>query len=254
MPDRPISQVTYRAQDVRDRDGCYRSMKLDNPDRVFHLAAMTHLQDCEAEPDRTFETNVRGSVHVISAMPTHAKAVFASTCHVYGRPETDKIGETHPADPSGQYAESKLAAEEAVLSLGRPVVVARAFHHTGPGQSDRYVLSDWATQIRSGKDVIDVGNLEVRRDFSDVRDIVRGYACLGELGEPGERYNLCSGVSRTLANLFGMLAANTMVRARVDAGRLRQDDVAVFCGDPSKARSLGWTPRISIDQTLKEMV
>jgi len=254
LPPDPIPGVSYRVQDIRDADGCAAAMRDDQPDTVFHLAAMTHLADCEAHPAAAHVTNVVGTRNVFQAMPASVRGVFSSTCHVYGQPKSKRISETHPTAPKGVYAESKLEAELEIRRLGRNVAIARAFHHTGPGQSTRYVLADWAAQIRSGQSTVRVGDLNLRRDFSDVRDIVQGYIHLATSDvEPGV-YNLCSGVAPTLRSMFEQLRGERACEAICDPSRVRPLDVPIFCGDPSLALSVGVPPVRSIQKTLNELV
>jgi GDP-4-dehydro-6-deoxy-D-mannose reductase len=225
----------------------------DRPDVVFHLAAMTHVADCTSDPAGARATNIQGTINVVDCMPKTARAVVASTCHVYGRPTAGVITEQHPTSPLGVYAQTKLAAETAVLERGREVVVARAFHHTGPGQSTRYVMADWAQQLRTGQETITVGDLALRRDFTDVRDIVRGYIVLMTNGTPNEVYNLCSGSAPSLGEMLGWLIGHRNIQARAQLDRFRNDDVEEFRGDPSKAEAIGWTRQIDIKETLRMM-
>jgi len=253
-PSKPVPGVRYRVQDIRDERGCREAMREDCPDCVFHLAAMTHLADCEQDPLQAQATNVGGTRNVFLGMPDSARGLFASTCHIYGHPQGEPICEGHPTSAKGVYAESKLEAEREIERLGKEVTIARAFHHTGPGQSTRYVLADWASQMRAGQSTIRVGDLALRRDFSDVRDIVQGYIHLARRSVEPQVYNLCSGVSPTLGELFELLRDGRACQPIQDPSRVRASDISVFCGDPSLARSVGVGPGRPIQVTLKEMV
>ena len=253
-PVHPLAGVRYRVQDIRDARGVHRAMLEDMPVEVFHLAAMTHVASCAEDPAAAHETNVLGTAHVFSAMPTGARGVFASTCHVYGKPDGSPIREDDTLSGVGTYARSKVEAERVIADLNRSVVVARAFHHTGPGQSSLYVLADWAAQIRAGAETIRVGNVTVERDFLDVRDVVNGYATLARNGVAGEAYNLCSGTARPLSYFLDCMTEGRSVHVEVESRRLRQGDVDRFCGDPSRARAVGWSPARQIEDTLREMV
>ena len=180
--------------------------------------------------------------------------MFASTCHVYGKPDGSPIREDDTLSGVGTYARSKVEAERVIADLNRSVVVARAFHHTGPGQSSLYVLADWAAQIRAGAETIRVGNVTVERDFLDVRDVVNGYATLARNGVAGEAYNLCSGTARPLSYFLDCMTEGRSVHVEVESRRLRQGEVDRFCGDPSRARAVGWSPARQIEDTLREMV
>ena len=253
-PDRPLRGVVYRVQDIRDSAGTAQAMNDDAPSTVFHLAALTHVASCASDPEAAFDTNVAGTVNVFRAMPEACRGVFASTCHVYGEPRETPICEHHPLDGQGVYGLSKIEAERSIQLLGRDVVIARAFHHTGPGQSERYVLADWAGQVRKGVESIKVGNIEVERDFTDVRDIVAGYVVLAQQGNSGQAYNLCTGSARPLAYFLSCMTEGRNITVEVDAHRLRASDVQQFCGDPTRAFALGWTPRRRVEESLLEMI
>ena len=253
QPNDPVGGVDYRAVDVRYRSQVEAGMRLSQPDVVYHLAAITNLRECEEDPDVAVQTNVVGTKHVFSLMPDDATGVLASTCHVYGKPKKLPISEDHPLAPMGVYAESKQNAEIEALALGKRVVVARSFHHTGPGQAEQYALADWSAQVRRGARTVRVGDLSLRRDYSDVRDIVAGYILLGTAGIPGETYNLCSGESFTLQEMFDWIRIGTDSVPVVDESRMRSGDVYDFRGNPKKAERLGWVRQWPLEQTLGDM-
>ena len=253
-PLQPIAGVRYRVQDIRDRAESEWALNEDSPNQVFHLAALTHLAECADNPADAQDINVQGAVNVFRAMPAAARGVFASTCHVYGAPQADPITEDHPLNPQGVYAQSKANAEAEIRALGKDVVIARAFHHTGPGQSARYVLADWAAQVRAGVAAIRVGDIRIQRDFSDVRDVVAGYVHLAQTGESGGAYNLCSGSARPLSYYLDCLTSGTSTEVVVDERRLRPGEVTRFCGDPSRAHALGWSGTRPIEDTLAELI
>lgn len=249
----PIEGVRYRTQDVRDAHGCRHAMLADNPDRVFHLAAVTSLALAEAHPKTAKDVNVLGTRNVFSAMPLEARGVFASTCHVYGRPQSLPMDEAHRLEPVGAYAQTKMLAEQAAKAAHPHVVIARAFHHTGPGQDTLYALADWAQQMSRGAKSIQVGDLSLRRDYSDVRDICAGYALLAETGTSHQAYNLCSGVAPRLLDMFNGLRSDRSCQPSEDPTRLRADEVLEVRGDNRKAMSLGWRPSFPLSRTLKEL-
>jgi GDP-4-dehydro-6-deoxy-D-mannose reductase len=225
----------------------------DQPSTVFHLAAMTRLSDCEDRPALAHAVNVQGTANVFEAMPPTARGLLASTCHVYGRPQVACIDEAHPTEPRGVYAQSKFSAEREALASGRDVVIARAFHHTGPGQAATFVLASWAAQMRSGLKEIAVGDLDIRRDFCDVRDIVDGYRLLLDRGEAGTIYNLASGQAIRLGTLFDWMRGDRPFTPMVQAERIRPDDIPVFCGNPRSAEAIGWRRQYAIKDTLAGM-
>jgi GDP-4-dehydro-6-deoxy-D-mannose reductase len=252
-PSEPIQGVDYRVVDVRNRLECRDGMRMDQPYQVFHLAAMTHLGDCEEEPVAAHNTNVNGTKNIFLSMPKFAIGILSSTCHVYGIPESLPITEQHSTAATGVYARTKLDAELEALRTGRPVVIARAFHHTGPGQSVRYAIADWCQQIRSGAPTLEVGNIEVRRDYTDVRDVVNGYQVLADRGEAGQVYNLCSGEANPMSMFIQWAANGRSVATHTAPSRLRSSDVVEFRGDPSKAEALGWTRTHHLRDTMVQM-
>ncbi len=253
LPRNPIEGVHYRIQDVRDRAGCHLAMKEDEPQQVFHLAALTHLASAQADPTTAHDTNIRGTHNVFSAMSQHSVGVLASTCHVYGVPQGLPITEEHPVAPTGVYASTKAQAEEAARHAASTVVIARGFHHTGPGQSADYALPGWAQQLAAGQSPIHVGDLSLKRDYTDVRDICRGYRRLARDGKHHGVYNLCSGQGTTLQDLLTGLNHGQTPAVQVDEDRLRQGDVPEFRGDPSKANALGWIPQVPQQQMLSDL-
>ena len=254
MPTHPVSGVEYRRVDIRNSAAVFEEMERNPVDMVFHLAAMANMAACEQDPTGAKNTNEQGTINVFSAMPRSARGVLSSTCHVYGSPTSLPITEHDNVTPVGTYATSKRAAEIAALSLDRDIVIVRAFHHTGPGQSTEYALADWAAQIRNGSAQILVGDLSIRRDYSDVRDVVEGYVVAGRYGGRKEIYNLCSGTSYSLENLIEILTCQQHVTITPQASRFRSIDVPDMYGDASKLRSLGWMPRYSIRETLEAML
>jgi GDP-4-dehydro-6-deoxy-D-mannose reductase len=171
-----------------------------------------------------------------------------------------------PLRPASPYAVSKVA-QGALARLygpagGMRVVLTRTFHHTGPGRGEAFAESSFARQIaeiETGRrpPVIEVGNLEAVRDFTDVRDVVRAYWMLLERGEAGEAYNVCSGRGRRIRDLLDVLlaASSARVEIRVDSERLRSSDVPVQVGDPSRLRAAtGWEPRIPLERTLSDLL
>jgi GDP-4-dehydro-6-deoxy-D-mannose reductase len=191
--------------------------------------------------------------------------VFASTGEVYGSGPARPRTERDPLLPCSPYAASKVGAEAAVLETwrrtGLRVIIARAFPHTGPGQSTRFVAPAFAERLRLAKrarvPVVKTGNLEPVRDFLDVRDVAAAYLSLAVQGVPGEVYNVARGEGISLAELFERLARLVGVRAipELDPELVRPADIFHLVGDPSRLRAAtGWSPTIDLDATLKELV
>jgi GDP-4-dehydro-6-deoxy-D-mannose reductase len=194
-------------------------------------------------------------------------AVGSSEEYGLVRPEELPIRETNPLRPMSPYAVSKVAQDmmgyQYFMSYGLPIVRARAFNHEGPRRGEVFVTSNFARQvaeIEAGlrEPVIFVGDLKPRRDYSDVRDIVRGYWKLLEHGVPGEVYNLCSGRSWAIQQVLDFFLDQSRVKGitvQKDPARLRPSDVMVLEGDPSKIRNAtGWQVEIPFEQTLRDLL
>ena len=248
-----VDGVRYRAVDIRDEAACRQAMADAAPHRVFHLGALTSPQACAQDPESAAATNVHGTVNVFSNMPGGALGLFASTCHVYGAARTIPTDEAEPLRPAGVYAQSKVDAEDWIRESMLPIVIARAFHHTGETQSSEYALAGWCARLREGASRLMVGNIDVCRDYSDVRDVVSGYALLIEEGVHREAYNLCSGQSYSMRQFIDWAKGNRALSIEVDPERMREADVPVLCGDPTRAETLGWTRKFLIKDTLAEM-
>lgn len=237
-------------------------------DAVVHLAAVASGAAALRDPAHAMAVNVSASTGLVEALLTanqRPRFLFVSTGEVYGGGYEAPIAETAPIRPMSPYAESKAAAEVALFAMGQfhhlDIIVARAFPHSGPGQDTRFVLPAFAARIReagdSGQHEVPVGNLDVVRDFVDVRDVVRAYLLLLTSGEAGSAYNVSSGVGQHLAACFDRLAALLGVPAVAvaDASLFRPADIPVLVGDPSRLHAAtGWTPAITFDQTLQDLV
>ncbi len=248
-----VEGAGVRTVDVRDAAACAEALAADPPDVVFHLAAVTHVGDAAGDPAGAWRTNVDGTRHVLAPLPDDVPAVLASTCHVYGVPDRLPVAEDAPVRPVGAYAETKAEAEAAARRVHARTVIARAFHHTGPGQAPRYVLAAWAKDLAAGARPLRTGDRSVRRDFCDVRDIARGYRLLAERAAPGAVLNLCSGEAPTLDALLTLLNGGRTPAAVVDPARLRPSDVPELRGDPARAHALGWRAEIPLERTLAEL-
>ena len=238
-------------------------------DAVYHLAAQADVQASFTAAAATLRVNVEGTFNVLDAARRAGagRVVVVSSADVYGRlePAGLPVDETAPMRPVTPYGASKAAAEmvcvQAGAGRGLDVVRARAFNHLGPGQSDRFVAAALAARIaaneRSGAEVVQVGNLQTRRDFTDVRDVVRAYRLLAEHGADGEAYNVCSGTALGVRELAEALIARARIPMRMvaDDELLRPVDVTEVRGDASKLRAAtGWRPEVSLDQTLGDLL
>ena len=258
--------------DLADVSMLRAALDLAQPDVVFHLAAQTFVPESIDAPQATYDTNVIGTANVARAIREHAESeemprlIFTSSAEAYGKqPESAfPLRESTALRPANPYAASKAAAEMLLLgeasTFGLDVVIGRAFNHIGPGQSERFVVSNFATQLASianGADpVLYVGNLEAKRDFLDVRDVVRAYIALANDGLAGEVYNICSGVAYPIRDALRelIMAARVPVEVREDAARMRPSDTPLFVGDNTKLRAAtGWEPEIPFRRSIREI-
>lgn len=233
------------------------------------MAAQADVGASWTNPAATLRVNVEGTFNVLDAARRAgaARAVAVSSADVYGRLDSGDlpVAETAPLRPVSPYGASKAAAEMVCLQAGAlpglDVVRARAFNHLGPGQSDRFVAAAIASRVaaneRSGGSSVRAGNLEARRDFTDVRDVVRAYRLLAVAGNPAEAYNVCSGRSRSIRRLARALLARASHRMDLiaDPDLIRPVDVPDVVGDPSKIRAdTGWQPQLTLDKTLDDLL
>jgi GDP-4-dehydro-6-deoxy-D-mannose reductase len=242
------------------------------PEAVYHLAAQSNPRASVDDPRGTWALNLGGALNLLSAVKDAGlspapRVVLVGSGVCYGDPPPDRIpvSESCPLRPNNPYASSKAAADllaiQMHLSDGLDVVIARPFNHAGPRQSPRYVLASLAEQVaevEAGlKDAVEVGNLDVVRDYTDVRDVVRGYRLLAQAGTPGEVYNLGSGRGLKLADAletFRSLATRP-IEVRVDPERVRPVDLPRLVADARKLReAVGWEPRIPTERTLADML
>lgn len=240
------------------------------PDIIVNLAAISSVGQSWKMPQLTISVNVNGSLNILQAVGScydkdnMPKVMFIGSSEEYA-PASAPVSETSPLDSNSPYGISKMTQESFANLYGREfgidVYLVRAFNHTGVGQADNFVLPSWCKQAaeidKSGKPgVMNVGNLKVRRDFSDVRDIVRAYRLIVEKGQPGKAYNVGSGVAHSLEDMLKTITSlsSQEITINVDPARIRPTDTPVICCDNSLIRSeLGWAPEHDIFDTLKEM-
>jgi GDP-4-dehydro-6-deoxy-D-mannose reductase len=252
--------------DVRDAAGCLEQVRASRPDAILHLAAISSVADAWRDPGAVTEVNVGGTRNLLaaaSAAAPGARFVLVSSAEVYGAvPEHQQpIGEDTPPRPRSPYAESKLAAEAVALAAELDTVVARPFPHIGPGQDERFAIASFASQIaaieRGAPPLLRVGNLEARRDLSDVRDVVGAYlALLGATGT-AKIYNVGSGrawrIGEVLTSLLTL--AEREIEVVPDPERLRPADTPLLLGDASRIeRDLGWHTERPLEQTLLDIL
>jgi GDP-4-dehydro-6-deoxy-D-mannose reductase len=240
------------------------------PEVIYHLAAQSNPQGSITDPRGTWTLNLGGSLNLLEAVRASGqrpRVVLVGSGISYGNPAPGfiPVSEDCPLRPNNPYAVSKAAVDllgiEHYLAHGTDVVMVRPFNHAGPRQLPRYVLAGFAFQLAEvecgRRSCLEVGNLEVVRDFTDVRDVVRAYRLLGQSGQPGEIYNLGTGRGTKLADALEYLCSRstTTVQVRVDAARVRSVDQPLLVANASKLRAaVGWEPHYSIEQTLADML
>ena len=257
--------------DIRD-DAALRAFAAEfHPDTIFHLAAVTNVAHAWQHRRDTLDINVIGTAAVLEIageLDPKPTVVIASSGQIYGPATADDppFREDDPPNPQGPYAVSKCCAEvlarQACATEGLPTVIMRTFNYTGAWQLPDFVCSDFARQVAWAEAGLapaemTVGNLEARRDFTDVRDIVDGYVLAASRGEPGRVYNLASGEAVRIGDVLDHLldAAELTISVRQDPGRQRKADLSVLTGDASRARQeLGWNPTIPFTETVDSVL
>jgi GDP-4-dehydro-6-deoxy-D-mannose reductase len=259
-----------RECDVTDVASVRAILASTAPDAVYHLAAMTAVGESWSRPVEYTRVNVLGTKKVLDAaseIVPAATVLLVSSSDVYGvvRPEDLPLVETFRVAPANPYASSKVEAEhvvhDAVRERAQRVVIARPFNHVGPGQSTDFVVPAIVDRllraVADGADEIVVGDLSTRRDFSDVRDVVRAYRLLVERGVSGEVYNIASGIDVALSDIAQRLveAIDPDVRLVTDESLIRPVEVPVSCGSYEKLRrATKWQPKISLDTSLHDVI
>lgn len=271
LPFEPQSGVTLHEVDLKDDDHVRTLIQEYRPDHIYHLAAQAFVPRSFEDPWETLENNILAQLNVIRAcmdVGIKPRMLIIGSAEIYGavQPEDLPLAEDADLRPTSPYSVSKIAQDmlglQYHLSHAFPIVRVRAFNHIGPGQNQRFVAPDFATQIariEAGEipPVMAVGDLSAQRDFTDVRDIVRAYRMLMEHGTPGVAYNVCSGTARSIQSLLDTLvaASNTSIAVEVDPDRLRPATIPVLMGDYTRIRNAtGWQPRISFEQTLQDVL
>lgn len=256
--------------DLRNEEEVYNLVDKVKPDVIYHLAAFTSAADSFKSPRETVLNNIACQINIFEAMRKSnlldSKTLVVASAEVYGsvKKEDLPMDEETPLNPTNPYAVSKLAQDflgrQYYLSYGLKTVRVRPFNHVGPRQAPVFVVSSFAqkiAEIEKGKrePVLPVGNLEAKRDFSDVRDVVKAYLLLMEKGEFGEVYNIGSGKSYKIVEILDILLSFSSVKIKVQADQslFRPiDDPELVC-DPTRINQLtGWKPEIPIEKTLKD--
>ncbi len=255
--------------DLMDATAVSNFVKSVEPDQIYHLAALTSPQLSFDSPVKVLTNNIEAQVNILEAIrkfSPHAKILIISSAEVYGKVSSKDlpIDEETQLNPMNPYAVSKIAQDYLGLqyfqSYGLKVVRVRPFNHIGPGQTDSFAVSAFAkkiAEIEKGnlEPILKVGNLDSKRDFTDVEDIIRAYSLLMEQGQDGEVYNVGSGVNFKMSEILNMLLelSESKVEIQRDPSLIRPADNPELLCDYSKLHKLtGWKPEISIQNTLKK--
>ena len=263
-----VANVNWYEADIRDEQAVRSAVRDFKPAHIYHLAAISAVDFSWNNPRLTYEVNVFGTLNVIQAainLPTPVRILNVSTAQVYA-PSSLALTETSSLNPENPYAASKAMAEFLRVQFRKSskggVITARSFNHTGPGQSTDFVLSSMAKQfaeieagLRDPKLVM--GNVHVKRDFTDVRDVVEAYALLLEKGEVNESYNVCSGRARSIEELIREFESLTGIQVEIqtDPNRQRIGENDFVCGSLEKIKATtGWEPKIPLRSTLHDVL
>ena len=264
-------RLTLFRGDLRDADSVHGILAQASPDYIFHLAAQAFVPLSWRDPWGTLENNIRITLNILEAVVAlgiKPRILIVGSADEYGLVSENElpISEDAPLRPYSPYAVSKIAQDmlgyQYHVSYKLPIVRVRPFNHIGPRQSEAFVAADFAKQIAEAelglrRPVIRVGNLEAKRDFSDVRDIVRGYYLALTRGEPGEVYNLGAEQAFSIRELLDRLLGMSAIPLEVeqDPARLRPSDVPIVVSDCAKIREqTGWRPQIPIEQSLRDVL
>lgn len=257
--------------DLREEAAVAEVMARWRPQYVLHLAAQSFVPLSWEHPWPTFEQNVRTQINILRgvlAAGVDCKILVVGSGEEYGvvQPQDNPITEDAPLRPYSPYGVSKVAQDllgwQYFRSHGLHIVRVRPFNHIGPGQNEMFVTSSFAKQValieaRRQEPVLNHGNLDAERDFTDVRDVVRAYWLALTCGQPGEVYNVGSGQGvsiRTVLEIF-LAMARTPITSRLDPALMRPSDIPLVVSDPTRLRqATGWTPRLSLDQTLRDIL
>ena len=265
-PPRMDSPIEWQAVDIADGAAVSRALEDVRPARIFHLAGAAAVDTSWKSVVPHLQVNALGTHHLLEAIRIAGLAcrVLVVTSSQIYQVGDDPIDEDAPLVPPSPYGLSKLAQDQIALRAVHDdkldVVLARPFNHVGPRQSPGFAVANFARQIaliEAGQAApeIRVGNLDARRDITDVRDVVDAYVRLMDDAPPGRPYNVCSGRAWRIGDLLEELVhlSSTPVRIETDAARMRPNDVPVFQGDATRIRTeLGWVSTIKVEQTLRD--
>jgi GDP-4-dehydro-6-deoxy-D-mannose reductase len=257
-------RIHWHTVDLVNRDSVERALADTRPSVIYHLAGLPHVAESWTKSRQALHVNAFGThllLDAITRLDLDPLVVVVSSALVY-RPAAEALAEDHPLGPADPYGVSKLAQEMSAVRSRVRAIVARPFNHAGPRQSTAFALSSFARQIvdiETGRaaPVLHVGNLDARRDITDVRDTVRAYERLATSGQPGRPYNVCRGTAYRVGDLLGQLLGMAQVRVEVkqDPERMRPSDNPLVLGNPARVTGeTGWRAEIPMEQTLRDLL
>ena len=256
--------------DLSKEENVFKLVKDTAPSLIFHLAALTSPFDSFKSPTETLMNNISLQINLLEAVRKFnlfkTKILIVSSADIYGlvKKENLPINEQTPLIPTSPYSVSKIAQDflglTYFLSYNLKIIRVRPFNHIGPRQSSQFVVSSFAKQIAEiekgkRKPILKVGNLEAKRDFTDVKDMVRAYAALMEKGKIGDVYNIGSGTSYKISDILNKLVfmSSSKIKIEKEEGLLRpSDNPELVCDSTKFIKLTGWKPEISIEETLKD--
>ncbi|MFA6296297.1 MAG: GDP-mannose 4,6-dehydratase [Patescibacteria group bacterium] len=249
--------------DLLDKKNVFQVINKIKPDFVFHLAGFSSVKDSWDKPELCRKINVEGTKNLLDAivkLNINPKILVITSAEVYGKPKVLPLKESFELHPESPYAKSRVEQEKLLLNYKNlDWIVSRSFNHTGPGQQPIFVIPEFAKQLaeiklKKSEPEIFVGNLDAKRDFSDVRDVVAAYRILLEKGKSHETYNVCSGKSYVIKSLLSKMIkmSGKKVKVVIDKNKFRPVDIMDLKGDNKKFRKLGFKFKYNIDKTLKD--
>ncbi len=266
-----LKKISIVECDILNFNKLADAIKRFKPDVIFHLAGIASIPESFRDPGTTYRINFWGTYNLLESIRRYrpdAKVLVVGSAHEYGYVKEGElpVKESHPLNPVTPYGASKAAAEMLSLqyyhSFGLNVFLVRSFNHVGPRQSPDFVLSSFAKQISEimkgkAKPVLKTGNLDLYRDFTDVRDVTNAYLLIVKKGKCGEIYNVCSGMPVRLSDLLKKMfkIAGCEAEVIVDKSRVRKSEMRKFCGDNTRLKeTTGWTQQYKLEDTLRDLI
>lgn len=271
MPQEQISEKISKVYDLNilQKENIIQLLEREKPDYIFHLAAQSSVALSWKNPALTVDVNIKGSVNLLDAVREsgqHPRILLIGSGEEYGRilPEETPIQEDNRLRPGNIYAATKacqnMIGKIYADAYGMNIMMVRTFNHTGPNQAPIFVVADFCKQVADiecglQEPVLRVGNLKSKRDFTDVRDVVRAYGLLIQKGEKGHIYNVGSGCAVSIDSILQMIVSmsESYIEVEIDPEKFRPIDIPVIEADTSKLyECTGWKPEIELEKTVQE--